>query len=230
MRVIRRLLLVVAVALLVPPAGASAAPCANGYVGLTFDDGPTRATPGLLDALRRHDLRATMFNTGAHAQQRPGDVQAQLDAGMWVGNHSLTHRDLTQLDPPDILTEINGAQTLLAAITGRAPSLFRPPLMRTGKRVRAEVGRAGVTEVLATVDTRDYAGATVGEIVRAVRGVQPGGIVLMHDWARNATKAIPRIAAALRRKRLCPGRIRSTTRDVLSANGQVVFHAVAVKP
>lgn len=227
---VRRLLTVITAVLLASPATASAARCGNGYVGLTFDDGPTKATAGLLDALRRHDLRATMFDIGSHAQWRPDDVQAQIDAGMWIGNHSLTHRDLTSLDPPDLRTEIDAAQTLFTAMTGQTPSLFRPPLMQTGRRVRAQERRASVTEVLATVDTRDYAGASVDEIVRAVRTVEPGGIVLMHDWPRNTTKAIPRIAAVLRRKGLCPGRIRSTARDVRTGNGRAVFHAVAVRP
>ena len=84
--------------------------------------------------------------------------------------------------------------------------------------------------MLATVNSRDYDGASVGEIVAAAGTLRPGGIILMHDWARNTTKAIPRIARVLAKKKLCAGRIRSTTRDVKAADGKTVFHAVAVKP
>lgn len=228
----RWLLLALVVALCVPAPAAAKKPkrCANGYVGLTFDDGPSRSTAGLLDALARHDLRATMFNIGVRAQARPDDVIRQVDAGMWFGNHSFTHPDLTRLEPPAIAAEIDGAQTALAALTGKAPKLFRPPGMLTDDVVRDETRRAGLTEVLATVDSRDYTGASVKEIVKAVRTAKPGGIVLMHDYVRNTTLAIPRIARALAARRLCPGRIRRTKRDVFTPNGELVFNAVAVKP
>src|SRR4051812_40624835 len=42
---------------------ARAATC-SGYVGLTFDDGPTNTTSTLLAALTKSGLRATMFNEG----------------------------------------------------------------------------------------------------------------------------------------------------------------------
>ena len=74
--------------------------------------------------------------------------------------------------------------------------------------------------MLATVDSRDYAGASVDKIVAAVRPLEPGGIIVMHDYAPNTTKAIPRIARVLERKKLCSGRIRSTTRDIRSAERQ----------
>jgi peptidoglycan/xylan/chitin deacetylase (PgdA/CDA1 family) len=42
--------------------GHGGGPCRNGYVGLTFDDGPSATLPQLLDALRSSHLRATMFD------------------------------------------------------------------------------------------------------------------------------------------------------------------------
>jgi len=43
-------------------APAHAATC-NGYVGLTFDDGPSNDhTPSLLNALQQNGLKATLFN------------------------------------------------------------------------------------------------------------------------------------------------------------------------
>ena len=81
--------------LTVGAAPARAATC-NGYVGLTFDDGPSNDhTPAVLNALRQNGLRATMFNEGQYAAAYPAQVKAEIDAGMWVGNHSFTHPHLT---------------------------------------------------------------------------------------------------------------------------------------
>src|SRR5688572_16622736 len=73
-------------------------PCSEGYVALTFDDGPRSTTPALLEALERHRLRATLFVVGAHAAAHPERVRAAARAGMWVENHSYTHVRLTRLD------------------------------------------------------------------------------------------------------------------------------------
>src|SRR5262245_2642875 len=98
------------VAATVGAAPAHAATC-NGYVGLTFDDGPSNAhTPGLLNALRQNGLRATVFNEGQFAAQFPAQVRAEASAGMWIGNHSYTHPHLTQLSQAQIQSEISRTQ------------------------------------------------------------------------------------------------------------------------
>ena len=53
------------------PAAAEAQQHCEGYVGVTFDDGPTHLTPALLEILAEHDVRATMFNLGVNALRPP---------------------------------------------------------------------------------------------------------------------------------------------------------------
>ena len=66
--------LVVTASQAAPASAKPPGPCANGYVGLTFDDGPTAATgpaaatAGLLKALTANGLRATMFDIATSAQ------------------------------------------------------------------------------------------------------------------------------------------------------------------
>lgn len=104
--------LVTAAAATLTAATATAAPeraaACNGYVGLTFDDGPSGNTTRLLDALRQNGLRATMFNQGQYAAANPSLVRSQVAAGMWVGNHSYTHPHLTRLSQAQIDSEISG--------------------------------------------------------------------------------------------------------------------------
>ena len=70
-------------------------------------------------------------------------MRAQVDAGMWVGNHTLTHPDLTELEQAGAGGRRSPARRpSSAAITGEAPTLFRPPLMVTSKAIRAEAERA----------------------------------------------------------------------------------------
>lgn len=203
--------------------------CPNGYVALTYDDGPTAATlPTLLERLRAAGARATFFNQGNHSQADPGLVRMQQRAGMWIGNHTDTHPHLPQLGEPAAFKEILGTQRTLRRITGRRPTLFRPPYGETNEQIRADERRLHLLEVLWTVDSRDWAGATTAEIVAAARTLQPGGIILMHDWAQASVDAVPQIVSDLRARGLCPGRIAYTPHDV--PFGDTSFHAIAVAP
>lgn len=201
----------------------------NGYVALTFDDGPTAATlPTLLERLRAAGARATFFNQGNNAEARPDLVRAERRAGMWVGNHTNTHPHLPDLGEPDAFEEILGTQRTLRRITGERPTLFRPPYGETSDQVRRNEVRLRVLEVLWTVDSRDWAGASTDEIVAAARTLQPGGILLMHDWAQASVDAVPQIVGDLRERGLCPGKIAFTPEKV--PFGDIYFHATAVAP
>jgi peptidoglycan/xylan/chitin deacetylase (PgdA/CDA1 family) len=211
-----------------PTAAGHSGRCANGYVGLTYDDGPSASTDQLLAALRADHLRATMFNQGNNAEARPELVRAELRAGMWVGNHTFTHPHLTQLGEPGSFQEIASTQWVLRDLTGREPTLFRPPFGETDDQVRVDEDRIGVLEVLWTVDSQDWNGASTDQIVAAAHTLQPGGIILMHDWPPNTIAAVPLIARDLAARGLCAGRIAYTAQDV--PFGAQVFHAVAVRP
>jgi peptidoglycan/xylan/chitin deacetylase (PgdA/CDA1 family) len=203
--------------------------CPNGYVGLTYDDGPTASTlPSLLAALRKAGVHATFFNQGNRAAERPDLVRAELRAGNWVGTHTITHPHLPQLDEQTAYDEIAGAQYILKGITGRWPTLFREPFGETNDQIRADEQKLGLLEVLWTVDSRDWAGASVDEIVAASDTLQPGGIMLEHDWAQNSIDALPTIVQHLKARGLCPGKIVFTPDNVPYSN--IFFHAKAVKP
>lgn len=201
----------------------------RGYVALTFDDGPTPETlPSLLDALVTAGARATFFNRGDAAEAHPDLVRAQRDAGMWIGSHTMTHPHLRETGEREAFEEMNRAQQALQRITGEWPPLFRPPFGETDERVGVLAARLGVLEVLWTVDSRDWAGATEDEIVAAARTLRPGGIFLMHDWARASVDALPRIIGELRERGLHPGRIGASPCPV--PFGDTPFHATAVAP
>jgi peptidoglycan/xylan/chitin deacetylase (PgdA/CDA1 family) len=176
-------------------------------VSLTFDDGPhPETTPALLAALG--DAPATFFLQGAHAFEHPDLVRAIAAAGHAIGNHTWTHPRLPGLAVPARHREIRHTQDLLADLTGTRPALFRPPYGDTNGEVAAAIAVHGLTEVLWTVDTRDWAGATAEEITEAAAAVEPGGIILMHDGGYAATvEAVPRILAALTTRNLTPARL-----------------------
>jgi peptidoglycan/xylan/chitin deacetylase (PgdA/CDA1 family) len=202
---------VVASIVVAAPASASVAAC-NGYVGLTFDDGPSNGnTPALLNALRQAGLRATMFNEGQFAASAPAQVRAQVSAGMWVGNHSYTHPHLTQMSQAQVDSEISRTQTAIANAGGGTPRLFRPPYGETNGTVQAVEARYGLRQIIWDVDSGDWNNASVDAIVAANNRLTNGQIILMHEWPANTRAAIPRIAQTLAGKGLCAGMISPQT-------------------
>jgi peptidoglycan/xylan/chitin deacetylase (PgdA/CDA1 family) len=190
---------------------AHAAAC-SGYVGLTFDDGPSGDhTPALLDALVQNGLRATMFNEGQFAAAFPAQVRAEVGAGMWVGNHSYTHPHLTQLGQAQIDSEISRTQQAIAGAGGGTPRLFRPPYGETNATVQSIAAGYGLRQILWDVDSQDWNGASTDAIVQANARLTNGQIILMHEWSANTLAAIPRIAQVLASRGLCAGMISPQT-------------------
>jgi peptidoglycan/xylan/chitin deacetylase (PgdA/CDA1 family) len=199
---------------------AHAASCSAGYVGLTFDDGPSSAhTPALLNALKQNGLKATLFNEGQFASAVPAQVQAEVAAGMWVGNHSWDHPHLTTLSQAQVDSEIGRTQTAIASAGGGTPKLFRPPYGETNSTVKAVEAKYGLTEIIWNIDSQDWNGASVAQIVQANSQLTNGQVILMHEWPANTLTAIPQIAQVLASHNLCLGMISPQTGRAVAPTG-----------
>jgi peptidoglycan-N-acetylglucosamine deacetylase len=212
---------VVSVVTIAVTAGTSSAAntCSAGYVGLTYDDGPTGSTSTLLNTLRANGARATMFNIGQKVQQNPSAAASQISAGMWVGNHSWTHPHLTQMSQAQIQSELSQTQNAIRSATGTTPRLFRPPYGETNATLKSVEASLGLTEIIWDVDSQDWNGASTAAIVQAAGRLNNGQVILMHDGIQNTINAIPQIMANLNSRNLCPGMISPTTGRAVSPGG-----------
>ncbi|GAA0449765.1 acetylxylan esterase [Actinoplanes capillaceus] len=210
-------------AVLVPltqTATAAPAACSSGYVGLTYDDGPNAGnTNNLLNALRQNGLRATMFNTGQNAAANPGLVRAQVDAGMWVANHSYTHPHMLTLSSAQMSSELSRTQSAIQAGGGGTPVLFRPPYGETNATLQSAASALGMRTIIWDVDSQDWNGATTAQIAQRAGTLTNGQIILMHDQYATTVAAIPQIAADLRNRGLCAGMISPTTGRAVAPGG-----------
>jgi peptidoglycan/xylan/chitin deacetylase (PgdA/CDA1 family) len=201
-------------------APAPAADCANGYVALTFDDGPNPGnTNTLLNALRQAGVRATMFNTGQNAAANPGLVSAQRSAGMWIGNHSYTHPHMLNLSSAQMSSELSRTQTAIQNGGGGTPVLFRPPYGETNGTLQAAASALGLRTITWDVDSQDWNGASTAQIVQAASRLTNGQSILMHDQYATTVAAIPQIVSGLRNRGLCAGMISPSTGRAVAPDG-----------
>lgn len=175
-------------------------PCASRKcIALTFDDGPGPHTTELLDVLKSRGVRASFFDIGSNVRRYPALVKRQADEGHTVGNHTYNHPSLTLVSDDAITREITSTNDAIQAITGRKPRYLRPPNGAINAHVATLVGAQGMTSVLWSVDTRDWAGRNVDIIYnRIIAGARPGSIIILHDIHRTSVETVARSVDKLR--------------------------------
>ncbi len=153
-------------------------------VALTFDDGPhPRYTPEILDILKEYGVTATFFAVGSNAENYPELVQRIRAEGHELGNHTHNHFHVAKLTREALCKDIDSCRDVLERITGTRVRLFRPPEGVCTEDIKSYCDREGLTIVLWSVDTRDWAHTPVGEICENVKtNVKDGSIILMHDF------------------------------------------------
>ena len=153
-------------------------------VYLTFDDGPDEnITPRLLNLLNKHEIKATFFVVGQKAERHPETVLQIHQNDHVIGNHSYTHPHLIFKSKEVIEQEIKRTDKILLEITGKRPTLFRPPYGQFGLAVLSVLKSTNHRMVLWSASSQDYkADASILRIeTRIEKHVRPGKIVLMHD-------------------------------------------------
>lgn len=174
-------------------------------IALTFDDGPSPATPQLLDILAEYNVPATFFQCGANVRRAPELSQAVCAGPHEIGNHSDTHPNAALKSPAFIYGEFARAQDAIAKATSRTPCLMRAPFGVRWFGFREMQARLKLTGVMWTVIGRDWKLPAPQIAERVLSNVDDGAIICLHDGRgieaqvdRSATvEAVRRIVPAL---------------------------------
>ncbi|GAA2124417.1 polysaccharide deacetylase family protein [Glycomyces algeriensis] len=179
------------------PAPAAADDPWNGQIFLTFDDGPGGAyTDDILEVLEANNAKATFFLLGQNAQRDPARVDAILDGGHTLGNHTWDHPDMTTLTRAQMDSQIGRTQNLLES-HGAEVNCFRPPYGAHNTTVNQAITAAGLQRQLWNEDTRDWDRPGVDAIVNVLLGATPGDVVLMHDGGGDRSQTVEALEIAL---------------------------------
>lgn len=161
-------------------------------VYLTFDDGPQPVhTVALLELLAQHDARATFFLVGDQAQAYPELVRRLRAAGHSIGNHSMNHPRMSQLDMRAQIAQIDTADAALSQLDPGRTHTFRPPNGRVTPGILLATLLRRRPLVLWSIDSLDYRldAAAVVQHLRATPP-RPGDILLFHDDGACAGDAL----------------------------------------
>lgn len=164
------------------------------YIAFTFDDGPNGATTErIVNALKEYDARATFFVVGDRikSEKQIAAVNAAVEAGCEIGNHTYEHTDLRKLSGSEIDNVIEKCNDSIENAAGVRAALVRPPGGGINDSVRSNVDYPMVDW---DVDTRDWESRNKDKVVAHIKGdIQDGSIVLMHDLYATTADAVEEV-------------------------------------
>jgi polysaccharide deacetylase family sporulation protein PdaB len=168
-------------------------------IAITFDAAWTNQdTDELIKILKKHNAKATFFIVGDWAEKFPESVKAFYNAGHTIANHSDTHKAFSKCSREEIHEEIVNCNKKLETITGDKATLLRAP---SGDYTDQSIEVANTLEMHTiqwNVDSLDYTGLSVDEIVqRVLSRAENGSIVLFHNGVENTAEALDTILTEL---------------------------------
>lgn len=159
---------------------------------LTFDAGYENGyTPAILDALKKHNVKATFFVVGNYIKTSPDLIKRMVEEGHMVGNHTFTHPDMSKIsDMEAFKKEITGLEEMYKETTGKdLPKYYRPPQGKYSEKnlkMAQELGYKTVFWSLAYVDWYVDKQPTHEEAYNKLMGrIHPGAVVLLHSTSKT---------------------------------------------
>lgn len=148
-------------------------------MAITFDDGPSKITPYLLDALQKRGYHVTFFVLGASTEAYPKTVLRAYEEGHQIATHTYSHKNLNQLSVEEIQSEVQKGKNAIMNAGVPSPTALRAPYGNANTRVRNSVD---VPLINWTIDTLDWKHKNAKKLETAVlKDARDGAIVLCHD-------------------------------------------------
>lgn len=158
---------------------------------LTFDLGyESGYTESILDTLKECNAKAVFFLTGSYAKNNKEIVQRIIDEGHTVGNHSLTHPDMTTVSKEEAVNEIMQVHQIILENYDYSSYLFRFPSGAFSESTLATAYENGYYSVFWSFAYNDWDNANQPDkqeaLQKTVERLHPGAVYLLHPMETNS--------------------------------------------
>lgn len=164
-------------------------------VAISFDAAwGNEQTEQLLNILDKYKVKTTFFLVGEWVDKYPDSVKEIAKRGHDVENHSNTHAYMTKISESEMNEEIVKCNEKIQKLTGKCPTLFRPPYGDYNNAVVKTVKANNMYCIQWDVDSLDWKDPSAEQITKnIVDKIQNGSIILLHNGATNTPEALPMI-------------------------------------
>lgn len=155
-------------------------------VAITFDDGPSKHTPKLLDYLKESGIKATFFVVANRINSYKGTVKRIVSEGHELGWHSYAHKNHTKLTTEQIESDFEKSSKLVEKLTGETFTVWRAPGGNINERV---LNAVDLPHIMWSVDTLDWKYRKVDHVYNAIlKNADDGEIILLHDLHKTSVE------------------------------------------
>lgn len=171
-------------------------------VALSIDDGPSSATPEILDVLAHEEVHATFFLIGSNVVARPDLARRMVAEGHELGHHMMEDRPSIGLSPEAFRKRFAEMDGILRDLGGS--TLFRPGSGWYNRRMVDDAARLGYRTVLGSVypfDAQLPFPRFASYYIR--QHVSPGSVLILHDGPDRGVRTaevLRRVLPELRRR------------------------------
>jgi peptidoglycan/xylan/chitin deacetylase (PgdA/CDA1 family) len=177
-------------------------------VVLTFDDGPWPGnTAAVIKALADECLKATFFEIGEHATWHPEITKQVVAAGMTLGTHTWSHKDLARnpyakdIELAKTEIEMGFSAVNRAAGPGKVAPFFRFPALQHPPQLLSYLAERNIGVFSTDIDSRDFKLHKPEDVIKSVMNQlekHGKGIILMHDFKQHTAEAMPELLRQLK--------------------------------
>jgi peptidoglycan/xylan/chitin deacetylase (PgdA/CDA1 family) len=176
-------------------------------VVLTFDDGPWPVnTPAVIRALTDQCVKGTFFEIGEHAMWHPEISKMVAEAGMTIGSHTWSHKDLARnpyaSDIEQAKQEIEmGVSAVTAAVGAPIAPFFRFPDLQQPAPLLEYLGQRNISTFSTDIDSFDFKLRDPQKELKSIMdklAKRGKGIILMHDFQRDTGQVMPELLRQLK--------------------------------
>jgi peptidoglycan/xylan/chitin deacetylase (PgdA/CDA1 family) len=170
-------------------------------IALTFDDGPSKVTPRILELLEQYGGRATFCVLGARVNGYADIIRQASAQGSQIIGHSWDHKQLTRLSADEIRVEISATNRAIYNVTGIMPTMYRPPYGSVNSTVSEISQEIGMAIINWSVDPADWKTRKANAIYNTIMSrANDGSIILCHDLYGATADAMERVIPELTAK------------------------------
>jgi len=164
-------------------------------VYLTFDEGYEAGyTEKILAVLKENDVKATFFITAHYVNTKPELVQKMIDEGHIIGNHTVNHKSMPDLDNNTIKKEVMDLHTAIYEKYKYEMKYIRPPKGEYSQRTVAFTNTLGYKTVMWSFAYDDWDENKQGRESYAkekiLNNVHNGAIILLHGNSKDNTNVL----------------------------------------
>lgn len=165
---------------------------------LTFDEGYENGyTAQILDTLRDNGVKAVFFITGPYLSGQQELVRRMVEEGHYVGNHTIHHPSLPELDDKQLEEELLGLDRAFNEKFGKNMEFLRPPKGEYSERTLALTERLGYCNLFWSFAYDDWyrdkiRGPQYAKDI-VMRNLHNGAVILLHAVSKDNADALDSI-------------------------------------